>query len=314
MIDESGQLSLDFIIGFTIFMLAFIFVATLSSGLIIGLQSKTIDYDAVAYRTGVILVEDPGEPSTPTYATQVDPMKEWELLDKDHKDSIIRLGLAISKDNPNIISRAKADKFFNQTYFDNSEDYRNKLLFNTSGQYPYYFNIALTGYTPVGNPYPNNTGFIKRAVYIKEPSEANFTVTNYTIPLDVENFGVLFDLPALYNSSRGPIYWIDPFTENITIRLSREPNNSYISKYGTNDVLQTIPGIVLPPIHTDGSNYTQIFPPGYFADFADRSDRIIINYTFSDSTGVNYSVMDYNYTIPNIQRNLTPAILEVRVW
>jgi hypothetical protein len=308
MIDESGQLSLDFIIGFTIFMLAFIFVATLSSGFLIGLQSKTIDYDAVAYRTGVILVEDPGEPSTPTYATQVDPMREWELLDKDHKDLIIRLGLAISKDNPNIISRAKADKFFNQTYFDNVEDYRNKLLFNTSGQYPYNFNISLTGYTPVGSPYPNNAGYIKRAVYIKEPSEAIFS-----IPENTSRYEVLFDLPDLYNSFRGPIYWIDPFTENITINLT-SPNGSptsYISKYGENDVVQMIPGQVLPPITHNGSYYTQRFPPGYFADFADRSDRLLITYNLP---GVNNSTTSYNYTVPNIQRPLTPAILEVRVW
>ena len=57
-LNESGQLSLDFLAGFTIFILGFIIVITMASGLLVGLQSRTIDYDAVAYRTAVILVED----------------------------------------------------------------------------------------------------------------------------------------------------------------------------------------------------------------------------------------------------------------
>jgi len=58
-LDDSGQLSIDFIVGFAIFMAAFIMVITLSSGLLVGLQSRHVDYDAVAYRAGVILSERP---------------------------------------------------------------------------------------------------------------------------------------------------------------------------------------------------------------------------------------------------------------
>jgi len=60
MTDDSGTLSIDFIAGFTIFLLAFIWVLSMVPGLLVNLQGYTIDYDAVAYRTGVILVEDPG--------------------------------------------------------------------------------------------------------------------------------------------------------------------------------------------------------------------------------------------------------------
>ncbi len=60
MTKDSGALSIDFIVGFTIFLIAFIWVVSLVPGLLINLQGFTIDYDAVAYRTGVILVEDPG--------------------------------------------------------------------------------------------------------------------------------------------------------------------------------------------------------------------------------------------------------------
>ncbi len=57
---DSGNLSIDFLAGFTIFIVAFVWVISLVPGLLIDLQAFTIDYDAVAYRTGVILVEDPG--------------------------------------------------------------------------------------------------------------------------------------------------------------------------------------------------------------------------------------------------------------
>ena len=64
MSDDSAALSIDFLVGFTIFLIAFIWVLSMIPGLLIGLQGYTIDYDAVAYRTGVILVEDPGQPSS----------------------------------------------------------------------------------------------------------------------------------------------------------------------------------------------------------------------------------------------------------
>ncbi|NYT21889.1 MAG: hypothetical protein GKC07_08855, partial [Methanomicrobiales archaeon] len=79
---EEGLLSIDFIIGFTIFMVALIFVAIMISGLLVHLQSRTIDYDAVAYRTSVVLVEDPGEPSWEPWSSgrpMFDP-PNWHLV------------------------------------------------------------------------------------------------------------------------------------------------------------------------------------------------------------------------------------------
>jgi len=63
MTKNSGQLPVDFLVGFTIFILSLIMVANFVPSLLVGLQRTSgIDYDAVAYRTGVVLVEDPGEP------------------------------------------------------------------------------------------------------------------------------------------------------------------------------------------------------------------------------------------------------------
>ena len=98
-------------------------------GLLIGLQSYTIDYDAVAYRTGVILVEDPGEPAL--------PQVPWEISDKR---DVVRFGLAISKETPNILSQDKVNRFFCSTAFSYPDDYQNRAIF---GDYPYRFNISL---------------------------------------------------------------------------------------------------------------------------------------------------------------------------
>jgi hypothetical protein len=155
--DDTGLLSIDFLAGFTIFMIAFIIVLTMVSGLLLGLQGKTIDYDAVAYRTGVILAEDAGNPGGPG-----DPVdtgaRGWEFMDPTkpaEKDEVIRMGLAISKAYPNILSPIKVNRFFNNPYYYpapdvyTTDDYRNKLLlknFNNPDPYSptyYHFNVQL---------------------------------------------------------------------------------------------------------------------------------------------------------------------------
>uniref|UniRef100_UPI003FA5D67B DUF7287 family protein n=1 Tax=Methanoculleus sp. TaxID=90427 RepID=UPI003FA5D67B len=100
------MLSLDFLVGFTIFMLALIMVVSMVPGLLAGLESSGIDYDAVAYRTGVILVEDPGWPVYPP----------WEMNGPGHKDEIERIGLAVSKETPNILLSTKVEKFFDGSF------------------------------------------------------------------------------------------------------------------------------------------------------------------------------------------------------
>lgn len=309
--DDSGQLSLDFIIGFSIFLIGFIFVATLMSGLIIGLQSKTIDLDAVAYRTGVILVEDPGEPIT------------WQLNNMEEKDSIIRLGLAISKDTPNILSREKVEKFNNSTFFSYPNDYRKRLIFSGEGTYPYYFQITLHNTLDnksmvIGDTNsPQKFGYIKRAVFIKEPSHLNYSLNE-----SISNFSVVFDFPSLYNDkTHGPVYWIDPLNEEMAVNINLPPakNLTYYNLYYSSDgvVFQQLFGWDPLPIQQNGNKVTQVFPPGYFQELFNDPDNpnwnhLMITYFF-DSGSINVTE-NYDYSFPLIQSNLTPATLEVKVW
>lgn len=87
----------------------------MTSGLIVSLMSKTIDYDAVAYRTGVILVEDPG---IGILGERLDEniVTKWEDITTTFwADDIYRAGLAatndlIKKKYPGILSQEKISR------------------------------------------------------------------------------------------------------------------------------------------------------------------------------------------------------------
>jgi hypothetical protein len=170
MADDAGNLSIDFLAGFTIFMITFIYVATLIPGLFIGLQSSSIDYDAVAYRTGVVLTEDPGMPYNPS----------WESPSVADSQ-ILRFGLALSKDTPNILSYEKINRFFCTTEFVYPQDYQSRAVF---GDYPYLFNISLqmagSNVTQsVGDVLPEDYGYSRRVIKVKEHSNATLDFSNF---------------------------------------------------------------------------------------------------------------------------------------
>lgn len=246
MTDDAGNLSIDFLAGFTIFMIAFIYVATMIPGLLIGLQSKTIDYDAVAYRTGVILAEDPGMPfNDPQYGG-------WESLPNTLSSNVLRFGLALSKDTPNILSPKKIDRFFCETAFvdpPNSEYpnyYRSRAVF---GDYPYQFNISLkidgkNSTRSIGDPLPDGYGYSRRVVKIKEESSATIDGAQLSMSPQfwskepdagnksavdlgprIHPFSIYFNYTDLtgngpyYNSHAYQIDPISPLDEGVTINL-----------------------------------------------------------------------------------------------
>jgi hypothetical protein len=262
--NDSGLLSIDFIAGFTIFMIAFIIVVTMVSGLLVSLQSRTIDYDALAYRTGVILTEDAGDPGGAGDLN--DPYAAgWEVKNfgsTQEKNQIIRLGLALSKNYPNILSSAKVDKFFKSNTGLKADDYlayRQKLmLFNYNNQYLtttptfYRFNIRLESIeTPSDYPkesVPRNTlfpqysppyvgdddtfvqnyGFSHRVVKIKQPSSMTVNLSEPPGDPDQTTFSVQYDKED-FNSTplgitMGLRYNIDPYNEQTAVNVTL--NNS----------------------------------------------------------------------------------------
>lgn len=319
MVDDSGILSLDFIVGFTIFMISFIIVATMISGLLVGLQAKTIDYDAVAYRTGVILVEDPGYAYNPAGGPTGTNTTGWEFLDPSNKEDVKRFGLAISKDTPNILSPLKIDRFFNPYFGMSPEDYRSRLIF---GDYPYRFNVTISSNTSISPYYlpnwnysygdipPPEASSIRRIVKIKQPSklERDFHYNQSTY-----DFSVYLNKNVL--SGRPQPYQIDITKEPISIVIRNyaiPPPLPYVS-------IRTSPnGIELAhktPQNLSGYLTTSLSPED-FVPFQTLSEfYITYNFTSPDPPGPE-EILPYDYTGGYVsQPILDPvALVEVKVW
>ncbi len=204
-------MSLDFLAGFTIFMLALIIVVSLVPGLLVGLQSSGIDYDAVAYRTGVILAEDPGWPLYPA----------WEQYGAADTDQIDRIGLAVSRETPNVLSSEKVDAFFDGGLFSYPDDYHDRAIF---GDYPYSFNISLMrsggSVQFVGAERPQGYGYIRRVVMIKEPATLTVDSSVHTAASATQTFTVQLDYAELLDPTIGPAYRIDPRAEPVIVRIT----------------------------------------------------------------------------------------------
>jgi hypothetical protein len=343
MTDDAGNMSIDFLVGFTIFLLAFIWVATLIPGIMIGLQSNTLDYDAVAYRTGVILAEDPGSPVSPG----------WESYNDMQKANITRFGLAVSKDTPNILSQDKVNRFF-CTSFVYPEEYQQRAIF---GDRPYHFNISLLdierGETrSVGEVRPDGYGYIRRLVKIKGTSNASINAYNYrnTENVKTHEFSILFNNTKLLGDIKDPDYQIIPSREqtlinitylNATMNQVPAPaiNLTSIKVYklegGTFALVRNyerpyIDGnsfFSVPPVLVQ-ENVTLKFDPQFFAIMRGDFSRIYINLTFNlqnkvtgipvNSTFLNHSMttpFDYGYNPANVaQPRLRDAVVEVAVW
>jgi hypothetical protein len=336
--DDEALLSVDFIIGFTIFMVALIFVSVMISGLLVHLQSRTIDYDAVAYRTSVVLVEDPGEPSNWQLANLMIPAE---------RDGVKRLGLAVNKYYPGILKQSKVDKFFNSSPFSGCTatyqfcdpvDYRAKLIF---GDYPYNFNISLrkldnTPPMSVGSPVQNNTnfGYMKRIVKIQEPGSVDTIYalntsdggnqTTITVRID---FSDLYTIPAPYQ--------IDPLNDEMKIVIQNFSDNFTANLTGIQVCkypLIGLPGCVGEDSYdnsprmrviVDGNNSSAseiknnvsvTFEPGFFSRVGyDAFSSVDTIFSF-DRNVTNQSIYNYNYTANLTVHPLESAVLEVRVW
>jgi len=352
MTKDSAALSIDFIVGFTVFLLAFIWVLSMIPGMLIGLQAYTIDYDAVAYRTGVILIEDPGAPADPGWPVIRPREDPWEF--KTDKRDVYRLGLAISRDTPNILSENKVNRFFDRSLLNTTMDYRNKILFST---YPYSYNISLLdqGQTrSVGFGLPKNSsyGYIQRFVKIRGSSNATINESyilnpshKYVNDVNVTThiFSILINNTQLHKEAPDPLHGIDPESEQIVINitdLNKIGNNPYanISLLSIN-VLNNVPISTFPGINIYTNNIRQTLPtptginvenvslkfsPVFFKTIYDSQGDIPLNVNITfvlDAPGkfLNSSEagpFEYNYTPGNnvMLPQLRDAVLEIAIW
>ncbi len=180
----------------------------------------------MAYRTGVILVEDPGWPASPP----------WETYADFAKSNVSRFGLAISKETPNILSDDKVNRFFCVSTSDPSvgfiypDDYRSRAIF---GDTLYQFNISLLDTDQnltrtIGAELPENYGYIRRVVKIKSISNATidqqkiarFHFNNTDGNVTSHEFSILFNNTKLLGDVTNPLYQINPAQERTIVNIT----------------------------------------------------------------------------------------------
>ncbi len=368
-INDSGQLSIDFLVGISIFVIGLIIATTIISSLLIGLQAKKIDFDAVAYRTGVILAEDPGEPNTQFNYLTITEADQWEFVGYDQKDKVRRFGLTLYKSTPRVLSKQKITSFFDRELFPELSEYRNRII---AGDYPYNFNVSLKiiggdSYY-VGDTYnPNSTyGYIRRVVLVKNETKAEVPMDLFyaAVSPDTGDFLVNLTYGELLNQTRGPQYWIEPPKEDIVVNLTKVGNIRNLAQPDNvtlNNIKMTFDGRLLDGTEVSGidlpyrSFYADIdgtlhkyewpwgaggppgtpvevleylnitFPAGYFIPPSAYADitliQMTVRYEFEPGTvNLSSAFNSYDY-IPDSTDSpgftppeLTPAILEVRVW
>lgn len=304
-IDDSGQLSIDFLAGISIFVLTIIIAATMISSLLIGLQAKKIDYDAVAYRTGVILVEDPGEPNTQFNYLTITESDQWEFIGFFQKDKVRRFGLSLYKSTPHVLAEQKILSFYNSARFPDVSEYRDRII---AGDYPYNFNVTLKqigGDTySVGDTFdPNSTyGYIRRVVLVKNQTQAKVDLKNYYIDYidsspEADRFYVNLTYGWLLNQDRGPQYWVEPPKEDIKINLIdfSEIRNKELpvgTPVSLNNIRMTFDGKLL-----DGTDVTGVDLP--YRDFTAEIDGTPHTFTWPVGAGTPLNVNDaINITFP----------------
>lgn len=135
---DQGNLNFDFLVGLTIFILAFAFVINSIPGIFMPYASNLVDLGSVTYRTSCILAEDPGWYNN----TQIKfSYSDWEA--GNNVEKITRVGLAVDKKSPNVLSAEKIKAMKKLPY----EKSRDKLGLNGSLVYDYSLTV-----TKLGNP------------------------------------------------------------------------------------------------------------------------------------------------------------------
>jgi hypothetical protein len=165
--DDVAQSSIDFLTAIAIFMLTFAYLMIQIPSIFAPFQTQSTDLQPVAYRTGMILVEDAGWWDDSTANQNGTDWERESVLSED----ICRIGLAANKHNPSNFSELmnrgkvcllseKKIKGLNLTYTNRTTHnwIRDRLGLNITRTYAYNISMQyLNGTTAEPMYVPNNT-------------------------------------------------------------------------------------------------------------------------------------------------------------
>jgi hypothetical protein len=134
--DDGAQSNIDFLFGLAVFLMAFLYVFTFIPGLFVPYQASAVDLSAVAYKTGAMLVEDPGW-YIYTVGGQQMGNPAWETRDTSQ---LARIGLAIDRSTPNVLSMDKVRALGNLSRYDLIRD---KIGLNGTLTYNYSLGLVM---------------------------------------------------------------------------------------------------------------------------------------------------------------------------
>lgn len=197
---DDGNLNIDFLVGLLVFILAFSYVMTAIPGIFIPYQSTSIDLGSVVYRTSSILVEDPGWYIDRDLHVN---FSNWE--DGDNRNNVTRVGLAIDKRSPNVLSMDKIRAMQGLPY----AKVRDKMGLNNTAMYNFSLTLFKVGSNDKLLNFTSQDGpeimeSIDRVVHIREGQGILIKGSKYIDPLKdtdplygPQNYAVINHNPSL---------------------------------------------------------------------------------------------------------------------
>lgn len=322
MIDDVGQICIDFLMGITVFMLIIGFTTQFIPGIFISSSVGDESLNYVAYHTSCILVEDPG-----WWENNTHDGTDWE----EHIENISRIGLASDDnintrltDTPNLLNKTKIMNMMQLN--DDTITTKLGLFKNVNGaKMDYGYNISLTqndiplllNNTPVifGKiPFTSQSIFkIERLVLVETGRIATF---------DANDLKAEPSLPK----SKTIINVSGPQNEDVIIQITNFSVTGTMPKYlkakldsGGN---LTIPSDYLSYKKTNSSDFSTYSDPLNSTDTL----RLVFNSTLFPNTTTYQLELDFNqmnFTEPGpkyveytdaIEPLYERAILRVKVW
>ncbi len=321
MMDDNGQISVDFLVGISLFLITLTFTVQFIPGLFTSVSSGDESIGFIAYRTASILTEDSG-----WWGNGTDSGSNWEA----HINDTMRIGMAADDDvntrltnTPNILNRSKVINL--NALSEDTLVTKLGLYDDINGAHMNYgYNISITSNgnpliinntsTVVGQITPTNTDVLvtNRFILVEMGNVAQFNATEITTTLPTPSNMTLINITGTQ-------------IEDVDIRITNfnitGPNPQFLNAILDGTILN-ISADYDAYIKEDGGEYSVYSDPLNSTDtlkLVFDQDLFTLNTTYQielNFNGMNFSNPGPPYTeyTNNTETLYKPAYLTVKVW